>query len=152
MGIAILAPVPCVHLARGLDTCVAQGRVAFGSNAVEVFLDKHGTCAIPEGSRVFIATTRPQYGNGHLHSPGKAAFEATFVQWTPADNRGKHLDQILRPSSTLNDTDFIGFWEVSGLQALLKPIPFSSFADASTGAPLKMINLLGPRKVELPGN
>lgn len=144
---AILAPVPCIHVSNGLDTCLAHGRVAFGSNATRFFLDSSGKCTIESGSKFFITATRPEHGCGYLNSPGKAAFEADFVQWTPANNRGKHPNQNLRPSSTRDDTAFLGFWEVSGLQALLKPIQFSSFLIEGTGASMKSMNVLGPVKV-----
>lgn len=37
MGVRLLAPVPAVLLKTALETCLAQGRVAFGTNAWKVF-------------------------------------------------------------------------------------------------------------------
>jgi hypothetical protein len=125
---AILAPVPCVHISTGLDTCQRYGRVAFGSDAERVFVGAGGKSKISQGTKFFIIATRPQYGCAHLHSPGNATFEAEFVQWV-AGIQGKHPNENLRPVSTGDDTDFRGFWEVTALKALAKHIPFSSFLN-----------------------
>jgi hypothetical protein len=37
MGVGLLAPVPCPHLASALETCQKHGKVAFGSRKTEVF-------------------------------------------------------------------------------------------------------------------
>jgi hypothetical protein len=38
MGIGILAPVPAVLLPSAIETCEREGRVAFGTNAIDLFL------------------------------------------------------------------------------------------------------------------
>jgi hypothetical protein len=37
MGVALLAPVPSLHLKSAVETCIEQGKVAFGSMSVDVF-------------------------------------------------------------------------------------------------------------------
>jgi len=38
-GLSLLAPVPAIHLADGQAVCARQGKVAFGSQAWEVFAE-----------------------------------------------------------------------------------------------------------------
>lgn len=146
---AILAPVPCVHISTGLNTCQVYGRVAFGSNAEKFFIDPTGKCTISQGSKFFITATRPEYGCAHLHKPGKAAFEAEFIRWIVADSDGKHPNENLRPVSTVDDTEFRGFWEVTALKELPKPIPFSSFSILGANKKKGFTSVMGPTKVVL---
>jgi hypothetical protein len=136
---AILAPVPCVHISTGLDTCQRYGRVAFGSDAERVFVGAGGKSKISQGTKFFIIATRPQYGCAHLHSPGNATFEAEFVQWV-AGIQGKHPNENLRPVSTGDDCP---------LKALAKHIPFSSFSIPHGRNKKKFASVMGPVKVVL---
>jgi len=129
MAQGILAPVPCVHLASAIATCAQHGRVAFGSNAVDVF--ERDLEPLPwAGCRVLIYGSRPELHGGEFksfHRPGFVTYSATFVAWVRANPDGRHPDPQLRPISTQdNDTAVIGFWEVADLVRLATPIALTA--------------------------
>lgn len=115
-GAALLAPIPLEHLESGKDICVKEGKVAFGSNAFEVFreLDK-----IRDGLKVnaFLYAS---------HDPGsqlQVTWHALYVNHVESQ-QGTHPDGMkYRPSSTLKyKNDNVGhwgiFWEVEKLHNL----------------------------------
>jgi hypothetical protein len=135
MGIAILAPVPAILLKSATDTCAAVGRVAFGTEAWEFFAKVNEEYC--EGLPVLVYAT-PRYGDpDKLCDPGKVTFRGVYLGLTRAQ-AGKHPNPAVRPSATINDTDWACFWEVSDLVHLSKQdrIAVTSLAAEAQKKPL----------------
>ncbi len=121
----LLCPVPCDIIEDALHACRAHGRVAFGSQMVEMFYDpKTQEQLIKEGRAVYIyvSSTGGKFDKKSLthFTPDKVTYIATYLKWSEADDRGKHKNPAIRPKSALTDTAVIGFWEVADLQPLPK--------------------------------
>lgn len=121
MGVGLLAPVPAIFMASALQTCEAHGRVAFGTNAFEVFakLDlEYG-----EGLPVLIYPTGHHGNPDGICEPGYANFRAVYRK-TQSASRGRHPTPALRPASTVQgdqaDSAWAMFWEVGDLVRLSK--------------------------------
>jgi len=121
MGISILTPVPAVHLKSALETCSRAGRVAFGSDAWQLFQkvsDEYG-----EGLPVLIYPTHHHGDPDNLCAPGYANFRGVYhgMTWPHA---GKHPNPTIRPRTTIEgpspDSAWAMFWEVSDLMLLGK--------------------------------
>src|SRR6266436_1099275 len=136
---AILAPVPCLHIFDALKTCAKHGTVAFGSQADFFFQDEHKKCRFPTGTKVLITATRPELAHSNFYKFGTANFRAAFVQWTKANDAGENPSPQLRPLSTIRDTPFFGFWEVSGLEEVIHPIPFQKLFAANSGQSVQTV-------------
>ena len=121
MGVAILAPVPATILRAAQETCAASGRVAFGSNAWEVF--NKATLDYGHGLPVLIYPTHHYGDPDRLCDPGYATFRATYLG-TKLAQGGKHPDPAVRPIVTVEglaaDTAWALFWEVGDLVQLAK--------------------------------
>jgi hypothetical protein len=117
MGIAIYAPVPAVLLRSALETCNAKGRVAFGTNAQQLFeeIDSEFGPGLP----VIIY---PTIHYGDPHGVGKLSFAATYIGFEKANDKGLHKNSTVRPSAVFDpkepDTPWLGFWEVKDLHPL----------------------------------
>jgi hypothetical protein len=122
MVLALLAPVPCCHLGSALNLekgLQLENRVAFGSNAVDVFLQV-GQSALPKGLPVLIYASKPEFGDeAHLFKGPAVGVQARYIKWQPADSRtGRHPDETVRPLSTESDGPVFGFWEITDLQKM----------------------------------
>lgn len=116
--IALLAPVPLVHLVSGREVCAEKGKVAFGSRAWHAFeeLDKlrKGT---PVDAYLYAS---------HTHEPlvHEISWHERYIRCVHSIG-GAHPDGMeFRPFSTAEyATDNRGlwavFWEVEGLRELL---------------------------------
>lgn len=96
MPVAILAPVPAELIQSAIGVCADHGRVAFGTNAFDVFskVEEDYGVALP----VLIYPT-VHYGDpDKVSRPGYACFHARFLRLKQADRNGKHPDGSLRPS------------------------------------------------------
>ena len=123
----VLAPVPAVHLASAHAVFAAQGVVAFGSNAFDVW-----SSVAEHEATVWIyasSTDKPAGGLPGL-SIGKVVWSARFRGLVTADRRGRHPVPAHRPQSTLDDTEFHygQFWEIDEVEILSPPMSLSSFA------------------------
>jgi hypothetical protein len=120
MGVGLLAAVPCIHLNAALETCRQRGRVAFASDAKELFLrlEKEGLCS---GLATLVYASRPELGHDGLFVDKFAAFRGTLVRWVDANNQGKHPDPMVRPVTTESDGPVWGFWELSDFVRLSRP-------------------------------
>ena len=112
--IALLAPVPLIHLVSG-ETM--KGLVAFGSRAYKLFL-KLDELRGSDVTDVYIYAS---------HSGGSpvVSWKARYVRSVPAESGvyPKHLENP-RPSSTFTDTpDSAVFWVVEDLKRLKLPTP-----------------------------
>ena len=117
MGIVIYAPVPAVLLRSALETCKGEGRVAFGTNAQQLFeeIDNEFGPGLP----VIIL---PTVHDGDPEGFGKVSFGATYIGYEKATDKGVHKNPTVRPSAVFNpkdlDTPWLGFWEVKDLHQL----------------------------------
>src|SRR6267143_4545033 len=117
--IALLAPVPLEHLLDGETTAKAEGKVAFGSRAWELFRELD---ALRKGMPVDVYI----YAS---HAEGQRDFEvswhARYIRHVDGE-MGAHPDGMkYRPLSTGkypndNSGHWAVFWEVEDLQPLLK--------------------------------
>jgi hypothetical protein len=116
VSIALLTPVPLQHLVGGREICTREGRVAFGSQAWEVFreLDVQGGA----GTRVLIYAS-------HSDVPGRprVSWTASYLRYVESKG-GSHPERTrFRPPSTIADGEdaagyWAGFYEVADLQTL----------------------------------
>lgn len=126
--VALLAPVPIMHLSSGLRTVADVGRVAFGSRAWELFarLDE---MLKGQPCKVYIYASYEE-----IVSKSRVSWTATYLQ-TRESRGGAHPDRLkYRPESTLKDpADNLGhwavFWEVTDLRSLNRDemIPINRF-------------------------
>lgn len=112
-GIALLTPVPLVHLLDGLEVCEAEGKVAFGSNAWELFEDLDRT---REGMPVdvFIYASRSPEPLGNV-----ASWTARYVGYIRRENASAQA--IPRPPSTAEEDAehyWAGYWLAIDLRRL----------------------------------
>lgn len=127
----LLCPVPAVHVPSALETCAREGRVAFGSSAVDVLLPLSSAV----DTRVWIAassTDAPKDGVPGVEI-GKVVLMGRLVSITPAIRRGAHPNPELRPVSTRTDNEstFRLYWEVSDLERIHPAQLISSFRAQS---------------------
>jgi hypothetical protein len=144
MGIGLLAPVPAVHITSAIETYRRAGRVAFATNAIDVFakIDEEYGAGIP----VIIQPT-VRYGDPKGYA--RSSFGATYDRFVTADRSGRHPDPAVRPDSALNpqdpDTPVLGFWEIVELRQLPSRIAFSTLTAKGKKTPLpKTFILHGP--------
>lgn len=123
MGVGILAPVPASIMRSALGTCAAEGKVAFGSGAWEVF--ERANQEYGEGIPVLIYPTHHDGDPDKVCVPGFVPFRAIYLGTTPATKLGMHPNPAVRPAITINgpsaDTASSFFWEVSDLKQLSPP-------------------------------
>jgi sRNA-binding carbon storage regulator CsrA len=110
--LALLAPVPYRHLPSALDSCTNYGKVAFGSNAWQLFKqldEKRGDFECP----VLLYASHDK-----ALFPPRATWKATYVRQVPA-RAGKYPhDMNHRPSSAIDDSGWTIFWELTNLRPL----------------------------------
>src|SRR5258707_621334 len=94
-----------------LEICKREKKVAFGSQLQEMFYDvATGSQRLASGTRVLICVSL----SGNEGEPARKYFkgdavtyEATYIQWEPADSKGEHRHPQYRPASTqATDTAF----------------------------------------------
>lgn len=109
---AILAPVPEMHLKSGQETCDREQKVAFGSQAWELFreVDKLRNSNDVE---VFIYAS-------HAEKPIlEVTWHAVYIGHKDSRNGRYKGDKKFRPSSTESDTPtWAVYWEVRDLKEL----------------------------------
>jgi hypothetical protein len=161
--IALLEPVPAVHLPDAFKVQNAEGIVAFGTGAKsevksgewsfqffskEELLEGKGILPVLIFGSATELKTSSQY-----HRPGYVTVSAIYEGWTPAKN-WKHPRPEFRPKSALDgDTEWTSFWEVSHLKFLGKAaqIPLAKLKLSGKGAlrPHSGIAPIGPQLVVL---
>jgi hypothetical protein len=114
--IALLAPVPLVHLLDGETTAATKGKVAFGSDNQNLFLRLD---SLREGMPVdvYIYASHND-GQGHCD----ASWHARYIRHVES-KRGTHPDGMeYRPLSTAKVSERHSklFWEVEDLRRLPK--------------------------------
>ena len=134
--VALLAPVPEVHLLSGMNTLASEGKLAFGSSAWGVFRELDERTAGMDVDVYIYASESSKPG------PPKVLWRASYLGHVESRN-GAHPDGMTyRPQSTReNAQDNRGhwaiFWEIDGLQELQKDeaIPMNLFRGLSSGKP-----------------
>lgn len=116
MRIGILAPVPAVLPKSALDTCAAMGKVAFGTNAWELFATIDAEYG--DGLPMLIYPFHHRGDPDKLCDPGFASFRGAYVG-SVRPRRIKHPNPAVRPAVTVEgeepDTGWAIFWEVGSL-------------------------------------
>jgi hypothetical protein len=132
-AIALLAPVPLKHLEQAVAVCNSEGKVAFGSNAWELFrqldLERNGSAV-----DAYIYASMDPSGDRL-----EASWYARYIGHVP-EKGGAHPEGMrFRPPSTQTDGTFAVFWEVDSLHQLApeKRIPTGQFIGYDTGKAYK---------------
>lgn len=131
--VALLVPVPLVHLESGLKVCDTEGRVAFGTRAWEVlrYLDTQKKMQSEIEVYIYASLAAPSI-------PAKISWGARFVRYVDSRN-GAHPDGMrYRPPSTAGEDvpsqrAWAGFWEVSELTRFLEGLVFPVFELTGLG-------------------
>src|ERR687891_595928 len=132
MGVALLAPVPSIHLKSAVETCIEQGKVAFGSMKADVFetVERDFGFGIP----VYIYASTHHGRPYHYAVNGKVSLQGILCNVQPDNAQGKHPNPIYRPPSTFEPEKrgleaWWCFWEVSDLSELPQKdcIPLTKF-------------------------
>ena len=116
-NVALLAPVPLIHLTDGALVCQQEGKVAFGSRAWEVFRDLDRT-RVSESVDVLIYAS-----HANADGPAVVTWRAKYIGHVEAKN-GTHPEgmQYRPPSTAEHSSDNLGywavFWEVTDLHEL----------------------------------
>jgi hypothetical protein len=113
----LLAPVPAAHLIDGKDVCSAEGQVAFGSRAFDVFQELD---ALRQGVPIeafMYASHQPERIGG-----AKVSWRARYVGSASALGDGSHPEgHRYRPPSTWPEDGMKYwwlFWHVTDLREL----------------------------------
>ncbi len=145
--LAILAPVPLLHLEDGEYVSTHKGKVAFGSRAWEFFrkLDEER-----DGLEVetFIYASHTDVRDFSVTWHGR------YVGHVEGVNGLHPKGRRYRPPSTLKWDDegyWAVFWEVAGLERLAEPIPIAELHAWGTDEPYgKGFVPEGPMRVARP--
>lgn len=117
INVALLAPVPLVHLQDGVVVCQEQGKVAFGSRAWEVFRELDLLC---QGRPVEVLIYA---SHANSDGPVMVTWRAEYIGHING-KYGAHPEGMkFRPPSTAEHaSDNFGhwavFWEVQNLREL----------------------------------
>jgi hypothetical protein len=141
MGVALLAPVPSVHLKSAVETCIRQGRVAFGSTRTDVFEDLEREFGLNVPVYIYAST---HHGRPYDYAAnGKISLQGVLCAVKAANDRGEHPDPTYRPPSTFEaQTRGLEVWscflEVSDLEGLPEKhrIPLTKFTALGRSKPL----------------
>jgi hypothetical protein len=138
MGVALLAPVPSMHLKSGVETCMQQGKVAFGSMKTDVFQKLEVEFGFDIPVYIYASTHHgPPYDYA---ASGKVSLRGLLCNVEPANAQGQHPNPVYRPPSTFEGTPEIWwcFWEVCDLSALPEKdrIPLTKFTALGRTKPL----------------
>lgn len=125
--IALLAPVPLVHLTDGIEVCERMGKVAFGSRAWEVFRNLDELRAGTDVPVLIYASMADADG------PARASWKASYIGHVESQN-GAHPDGMkFRPASTeSNQSDNLGFWAVFWEVSKLTRLPDQEQIEVNT--------------------
>jgi hypothetical protein len=109
MPVALLAPVPLVHLKAGLDVYQKEGKVAFGSDNARLF-EKLEEERGQQSVEVYILATKSDAAEEAVNR----CWRARYVRCKPSIN-GEHPDgKKYRPETTEGEKWDV-FWEVEQL-------------------------------------
>jgi hypothetical protein len=127
--IALLAPVPLRHLRDGQSTCLATGKVAFGTEKFE------NTFLPLEAQRKGMLVDTYFYASHAEKLQLVVSWHGLYIGYVDAVPPGLHpAGMKYRPASTITDTRFGMFYEITDLRPLAEH------------EQLRLINLTGFRK------
>jgi hypothetical protein len=138
MPVALLAPVPEVHLLSGKEVCDKKGKVAFGSNDFELFLKlkqelpKGGCDVLVYASHSERATSAPT-----------VTWRAVYLDF---DDAQKPALQEFRPPSTITDKRWAIFWAVAELQCVPKADQIEISSLRGYGKPQRYLTKFKPER------
>lgn len=142
--IALLTPIPEVHLRSALDVLKAKNEVSFGSDSFEVFRELE---AHVKKHSVPVMIYCSQEGEV------KHNFEVSWFGWFVCKEEPKNsrpTDPSLRPPTAEGET-WATFWHLTGLHELppKKRVPIAKISKLS-GGKWKPAPVRGPTIVVLP--
>lgn len=144
--VALLAPVPHQHLESGCPVCQREGRVAYGSDSVEVMAMAAAAARDASVRVLFYASHAPDA------APPRVTWIGRFLQLeTPRKGRHPQHDRC-RPPTTDDDGAWQIFYEVADLERL-SPLMQSPLAGLKKRDGLKLSKTfvpLGPVLIENP--
>lgn len=110
---SLLAPVPLLHLRAAISVVNEHGKVAFGSNSIDLF-EKMESEMIGD---VYIYASHSQAEDESGRN--EQFWHAKYVGHVIANDHGKHPQgDTFRPATTDTDTAFLLFWEVKDLHCI----------------------------------
>lgn len=151
MGICLLAPVPAILLRSAMVTCRAQGRVAFGTNAISPF--DRIEAEFGPGIPVIIV---PTLNSGDPDGFSRRTFGARYFGYVKGNKRtGLHPNPELRPERVFvpkdPDTPAIGYWEVADLALHDRRVEITTLTALGKKTPLpSSYSFQGPLLVTAP--
>lgn len=146
--VALLTPVPEIHLVSGEVTCREHGYVTYGTNAVDpmmLLVQQIGDDATADV--LFYASGSPVSG------VPKATYRARFERYLGGKSDGKAppKEAAFRPPTTATDGAWQSFYVVSNLTRLAVPIEIQRLTKLSALGKLKANFVpLGPLVIETP--
>lgn len=125
-AIALLAPIPLEHLEAGFTVCQQAGKVAFGSNAWELFTNID---SLRNGLKVHVFIYA---SNTNTPIGIKASWQAVYTGFVDCRKITAAYEDQYRPPSTRKypDDNRFGwpiFWEIESLAPMEEPIPIHRF-------------------------
>lgn len=146
--VALLTPVPEIHLISGEVTCREHGFVTYGTNAVDAMMSLVHQIGDDATADVLF------YASGTAVSGvPKATYRARFVRYLGAKSNGRapQEEAAFRPPTTASDEAWQSFYIVSNLTRLAAPIEIQTLKKLSSTGKLKA-NFVpqGPLVIETP--
>ncbi|MFT8246538.1 hypothetical protein [Roseomonas sp. BN140053] len=143
--VALLAPVPCIHIHSALPVIQAGGTLAFGTGKLEMFADSE---RVPPGIRALIYVSQTDgYKDVDAAKLAGGVLAGTYTGWTMADRRGRYAgDPAHRPPTAhRDDTAWTCFFTVHDLRWC--SVPLGELRHAGTGRRVA-VPLRGPELVD----
>ncbi len=143
---ALLAPVPHLHLESGYPVCQREGRVAYGSDSVEVMSMAAAAAREAKVRVLFYASHAPDA------APPRVTWVGRFLRLeTPRQGRHPQHDR-LRPSTTDDDGAWQIFYEIADLERLspAEQLPLAVLKKRGGAKLSKAFVPLGPLLIENP--
>jgi hypothetical protein len=117
--ICLLAPVPEEHLVSGLEVCLKQGKVAFGTRAWETFFKLNELLKPDNECDVLIYAS----DSATAQNSPSVTWRAKYIGYTEAKGGAHKSGMTYRPPTTAsypsdNQGYWALFWEVSALEKL----------------------------------
>lgn len=146
--VALLTPVPEVHLMSGLKTCQETGYVAFGTEAGEVLSELRLEVDAEHQADVLFYASHSLLGGGAK----TVTYRGRFAGYEGAREAKKKGWDKHRPPTTQTDGIWSSFYLVSDLRLLDEPIAISTLPKRNgNGKRLaKTFVPLGPTLIDTP--
>jgi hypothetical protein len=146
--IALLTPVPEVHLQEGLKTCETTGFVAFGTEAGMVLSElRLNVSSGHQADILFYASHPKQVGGAKV-----VTYRGRFAGYEGSPEAKKKGWDKYRPATTETDGKWPSFYLVSDLQKLENPISIASLPKRNGHGKKLASNFIpiGPTLIDTP--